>query len=57
MIVNVFGEDLDVIDRVAANVGQAIGKVEGVVDLRVQRAANTPAQRHFGPRRALRPTA
>jgi len=43
MVVNVFGEDLDVIDRVAANVGQAIGKVPGVVDLRVQRAANTPA--------------
>jgi CzcA family heavy metal efflux pump len=43
MIVNVFGDDLDTLDRVAGNVGQAIGKVPGVVDLRVQHASNTPA--------------
>jgi CzcA family heavy metal efflux pump len=43
MVVNVFGEDLNTLDRVAANVGQAIGQVPGVVDLRVQRASNTPA--------------
>jgi CzcA family heavy metal efflux pump len=43
MVVNVFGDDLDTMDRVAAGVGGAIGKVEGVVDLRVQHASNTPA--------------
>jgi CzcA family heavy metal efflux pump len=43
MVVNVFGEDLDTLDRVAANVGQVIGQVDGVVDLRVSRAANTPS--------------
>jgi CzcA family heavy metal efflux pump len=43
MVVNVFGDDLNTLDRVAANVGQAIGQVQGVVDLRVQRASNTPA--------------
>ena len=43
MVVNVFGDDLDTLDRVAGNVGQAIGKVDGVVDLRVQHASNTPA--------------
>src|SRR5262249_37622761 len=43
MIVNVFGDDLNTLDKVAANVGQAIMQVQGVVDLRVQRASNTPA--------------
>jgi Cu/Ag efflux pump CusA len=43
MVVNVFGDDLDTLDRVAASAGQAIGTVEGVVDLRVQHASNTPA--------------
>ena len=43
MVVNVFGDDLDTLDKVAANVGGAIGKVDGVVDLRVQHASNTPA--------------
>jgi CzcA family heavy metal efflux pump len=42
MVVNVFGDDLDTLDRVAASVGQAIGAVQGVVDLRVQHASNTP---------------
>src|SRR5262249_48830840 len=42
-VVNVFGDDLDTLDQVAGNVAQAIGKVEGVADLRVQRETSTPA--------------
>jgi Cu/Ag efflux pump CusA len=43
MVVNVFGDDLDTLDKVAASAGAAIEKVPGVVDLRVQHASNTPA--------------
>lgn len=45
VVVNIFGEDLDVIDKVAANVGQAISSVPGVADLRIPRASDTPSLR------------
>src|SRR5205085_1667872 len=42
-VVNVFGEDLEAIDKVAADIGGVLEKVEGVVDLQVQHDAQTPA--------------
>lgn len=42
-VVNVFGEDLEGIDKVVADIGDVLGKVEGVVDLQVQHDAQTPA--------------
>jgi CzcA family heavy metal efflux pump len=43
MTVNVFGDDLDTLDRVAANVAQVLGQVPGVIDLSVPKASATPA--------------
>ena len=43
VVLNVFGDDLDALDKVAATAGSAIEKVPGVVDLRVQHASETPA--------------
>ena len=43
MVLNVFGDDLDTLDKVAVTAGAAIEKVPGVVDLRVQHASSTPA--------------
>jgi CzcA family heavy metal efflux pump len=42
-VVNIFGEDLDAIDKAAADIGNVLGKVDGVVDLQVQHDAQTPA--------------
>jgi CzcA family heavy metal efflux pump len=43
MTVNVFGDDLDALDRVAANVAQVLGQVPGIVDLSVPQQSATPA--------------
>ncbi len=42
-VVNVFGEDLEAIDKAAADIGTALAGVEGIVDLQVQHDAQTPA--------------
>jgi len=42
-VVNIFGDDLDALDKIATSVGDTLGKVPGVVDLQVQHAAQTPA--------------
>ena len=42
-VVNVYGEDLEAIDKAAADIGAVLEKVEGVVDLQVQHDAQTPA--------------
>ena len=44
-VVNIFGDDLDTLDRVAAQAGEVLGKLPGVVDLQVSHSAQTPALR------------
>jgi len=44
-VVNIFGDDLSTLDRVAAAAGDALAKVPGVVDLQVSHVAQTPAMR------------
>jgi len=44
-VVNIFGEDLDLLDKVAASAGDALSKVSGIVDLEVPHASQTPAMR------------
>jgi CzcA family heavy metal efflux pump len=43
MTVNVIGDDLDMLDRTAANVAQVLGQVPGIVDLTVPQQSATPA--------------
>ncbi len=43
MTVNVFGDDLAALDKVAANVAQVVGQVPGVVDLSIRKTSATPA--------------
>jgi len=42
VVINVFGEDLDVLDRTGAEIAAAIGGVAGVVDLQYERQGATP---------------
>ncbi len=42
-VVNIFGDNLDELDKAATSIGEVLGKVEGVVDLQVQHDAQTPA--------------
>ena len=42
VVVNVFGEDLDVLDRTGARIAAALGAVPGVVDLQYERQSSTP---------------
>jgi CzcA family heavy metal efflux pump len=44
-VVNIFGDDLATLDTVAAEAGDVLGKVPGVVDLQVSHVAQTPAMR------------
>ena len=44
-VINIFGDDLDTLDSVAAAAGDALAKVPGVVDLQVSHVAQTPAMR------------
>ncbi len=41
VVVNVFGDDLDVLDRIGARVAAALGGVRGIVDLQYQRGSST----------------
>ncbi|HZF28819.1 MAG TPA: efflux RND transporter permease subunit [Gammaproteobacteria bacterium] len=42
VVVNVFGDDLDVLDRLGARIAAALGGVPGVVDLQYERQGATP---------------
>jgi CzcA family heavy metal efflux pump len=42
VVVNVYGEDLDALDRVGARIAAALGRVAGVVDLAYERQTATP---------------
>ena len=42
-VINIFGDDLEAIDATASAIGDALGKVNGIVDLQVQHDAQTPA--------------
>ncbi len=42
-VVNITGDDLDVLDKTAAAVGSVLAKVPGIVDLQVPHASQTPA--------------
>ncbi len=42
-VVNIYGDDLEAIDRTATAIGDALEKVEGIADLTVQHDAQTPA--------------
>ncbi|MBX7199094.1 MAG: efflux RND transporter permease subunit [Rhodospirillaceae bacterium] len=42
-VVNIYGDDLEAIDRAATAIGDTLEKVEGVADLQVQHDAETPA--------------
>jgi CzcA family heavy metal efflux pump len=44
-VVNIYGEDLDTLDKVSAEAGEVLAKVPGVVDLQVPHASQTPAMR------------
>jgi Cu/Ag efflux pump CusA len=44
-LVNISGEDLDALDKAAAQIGGILAKVPGVVDLAVPHASETPAIR------------
>jgi len=42
VVINVFGDDLDVLDRTGARIAAALGGVPGVVDLQYERQSATP---------------
>jgi CzcA family heavy metal efflux pump len=42
VVVNVFGDDLDMLDRLGARIAGALGDVPGVVDLQYERQGATP---------------
>src|SRR6185436_12423020 len=42
VVVNVFGDDLDALDRLGARIAAALGGVPGVVDLQYERQGATP---------------
>src|SRR6185503_2300396 len=42
VVVNVFGDDLDVLDRTGARIAAVVGAVPGVVDLQYERQSSTP---------------
>jgi Cu/Ag efflux pump CusA len=42
VVVNVFGDDLDTLDRTAARIAAALGRVDGIVDLGYERQSATP---------------
>ncbi len=53
IVVRIFGPDLDVLQRKAAEVGKAIGSVNGTADVKVQALTLVPqVEVHFRPERA-----
>ncbi|HEY7672175.1 MAG TPA: efflux RND transporter permease subunit [Gammaproteobacteria bacterium] len=42
VVVNVFADDLDVLDRTAARIARSLGGVDGIVDLQFERQSVTP---------------
>jgi CzcA family heavy metal efflux pump len=42
VVVNVFGDDLDTLDRTGARIAAALGGVQGIVDLQYERQSGTP---------------
>jgi len=43
VVIKIFGDDLDLLDKSADRVVAALGKIKGIVDLQFKRQSGTPA--------------